>query len=401
MALSTAKLSSLLQLLYEAAGCPQLFPGFLDALGVELRADKAYFILFDPLQRCDFSLQYGFDDRAARDYSHEYSKYDVLAQGFVDKVQKHGEWIGTSRSVISDSEYQNSEIYNGFAKPNRQRYFCAAGLDLTGTGLRGGLGLSRPPTAPEFDAEAVALLAMLAPHLRQALLLHQSITDLKTSQAVLDHAFERSERPIIYLDSHGKILRMTASARKILNMDNGLMEDHGTLRTTNKAEQKRLDVLISDATTAGNGLALERPVRADGSRAPEIASHALWTPAYGGTMQLSRKPPRRALNLTVAPFIASVDFFAHRPSAVLFLSEPDFKLRSRSAVLRSLYNLSPSECRVAEQLADGQEISAIAEELGRTVEGTRFQLKSIFRKTGTRRQAELIRLILSLPSVGH
>ena len=53
--------------------------------------------------------------------------------------------------------------------------------------------------------------------------------------------------------------------------------------------------------------------------------------------------------------------------------------------------------RVADRLLDGLEVREIADRLGITFETCRFHLKRIFSKTSTRRQAELIRLMLSLP----
>lgn len=144
MSLSAKKLSSLLQLLYEAASRPQIFPEFLAAVGSELLADKAYLILFDSEARCDFSLQYGFEESASRAYSDYYSSRDPIASGFFEKLNSHREWIATSRSVISDSEYMSTEIFNTFARPNHQRYFCAAGLDLSESGLKGGWGYHGP-----------------------------------------------------------------------------------------------------------------------------------------------------------------------------------------------------------------------------------------------------------------
>jgi DNA-binding CsgD family transcriptional regulator len=66
-------------------------------------------------------------------------------------------------------------------------------------------------------------------------------------------------------------------------------------------------------------------------------------------------------------------------------------------VMRQLYRLTPSEARVADRLLDGLEIREIADRLGITLETCRFHLKRVFAKTGTPRQAELIRLMLSLP----
>jgi DNA-binding CsgD family transcriptional regulator len=65
--------------------------------------------------------------------------------------------------------------------------------------------------------------------------------------------------------------------------------------------------------------------------------------------------------------------------------------------MRQLYGLTPAEARVANLLLEGLEVREAAERLGITLETARFHLKRVLAKTGTRRQTELLRLMLSLP----
>jgi DNA-binding CsgD family transcriptional regulator len=67
----------------------------------------------------------------------------------------------------------------------------------------------------------------------------------------------------------------------------------------------------------------------------------------------------------------------------------------RRAVLRSLYGLTPAECRVALLLVDGHAPRQIANTFRVTENTVRSQIKSIFSKTGARRQSDLVRLLLS------
>lgn len=48
-------------------------------------------------------------------------------------------------------------------------------------------------------------------------------------------------------------------------------------------------------------------------------------------------------------------------------------------------------------LAEGKTLDRVAEERGVSRETVRFQLKAIYAKTGTSRQAELARLVLTAP----
>lgn len=70
---------------------------------------------------------------------------------------------------------------------------------------------------------------------------------------------------------------------------------------------------------------------------------------------------------------------------------------SRSVQVRSLeerYGLTHAEARVAARLGRGLAVKEIAAELHVGVETVRTHLKRVYAKTGTRRQAELVRLVL-------
>jgi len=61
-----------------------------------------------------------------------------------------------------------------------------------------------------------------------------------------------------------------------------------------------------------------------------------------------------------------------------------------NGLLKECANLTNAEIRVAVALFDGQSLAQYAEQAGLAVGTVRQQIKSVFRKTGTRRQAELV-----------
>ena len=65
-----------------------------------------------------------------------------------------------------------------------------------------------------------------------------------------------------------------------------------------------------------------------------------------------------------------------------------------SAFLRSTYGCTAQESALADALAHGSTLAQTAVSLGISVHTARTHLKRVFRKTGTNRQAELVRLIL-------
>lgn len=64
-------------------------------------------------------------------------------------------------------------------------------------------------------------------------------------------------------------------------------------------------------------------------------------------------------------------------------------------MLRAAFDLTPAEAKVVRALTEGGSLAQVAEERGRSIETVRAQVKAILAKTGTRSQAELIRLTLS------
>ncbi len=87
-----------------------------------------------------------------------------------------------------------------------------------------------------------------------------------------------------------------------------------------------------------------------------------------------------------------------RPEAVVLLViDTEQRAKVSGDTLVRLYNLTPSETRVALMLIDGKRLDQIAEELDVAQTTVVFHLKNLFRKTDTNRQADLIRVLLSVP----
>ena len=124
----------------------------------------------------------------------------------------------------------------------------------------------------------------------------------------------------------------------------------------------------------------------------------------GGALALSRPSMLRPLSVLVAPLghkasVDGLDLGRTRPAAVVFVSDPEVRQETPAALLQRLYGLTPAEARLAEAMAGGGPLKAAAERLGIGRETARSQLKQVYAKTGTHRQAELVRLLLTGPAV--
>lgn len=88
------------------------------------------------------------------------------------------------------------------------------------------------------------------------------------------------------------------------------------------------------------------------------------------------------------------------PSAalLLFFTSVEPQRAPDERLLEALFDLTAAEARVASRLVGGQSVTAIARTCGVATSTVRSQVKSIFGKTGTRRQAEIVSLLAtSLP----
>jgi DNA-binding CsgD family transcriptional regulator len=117
----------------------------------------------------------------------------------------------------------------------------------------------------------------------------------------------------------------------------------------------------------------------------------------GGAMRLSR-PRRSDLFVTVAP----VPRDGGNPrwlgaSVLILIVDPNIARAPDEAVLRQLFGLTPAEAALAAQLAIGLSLREAASARGIAYSTARSYLEQIFHRTGTRRQAELTRVLLTLP----
>jgi DNA-binding CsgD family transcriptional regulator len=125
----------------------------------------------------------------------------------------------------------------------------------------------------------------------------------------------------------------------------------------------------------------------------ETAAHGAETAM--GRVRLSRGDGRRPLRVLVIPLRPQAPWTRlYQPSAILFVNDPERDVAIRSAHLRDEFGLTRAEAALALEILAGQGLQVAAGRLQITLTTARTHLAHIFEKTGTRRQAELVRLIL-------
>lgn len=174
---------------------------------------------------------------------------------------------------------------------------------------------------------------------------------------------------IFLLDPDGKIDFANRAARRILRQNDGLQLNNGTLIGHRPADSRRIADLIGNPASASSAqhISLERP-------------------------SLKRPYLLRACRLD-----STADHDQSQRTA-LFVTDPELPRRPSEPALIQLFGLTPTEARIAADLAVGWSVEDCASTRGISRNTVHHHLRALFRKTDTTRQGELVARVLG--SVG-
>lgn len=286
--------------------------------------------------------------------------------------------VGTvvqSSSAMPNREFMRSEFYNEAIRPIGT--FHGLGVKPLNTPHRRvfitpGRRLGRD----DFDRTDVAAMQTLVPHIVTALHIGSRLAAADLAAGAVA-ALDRLETAVILVDATGKVV----FANRIAD---ALLVDARVLCT------KGRHIMACDPQT---NMALLREL-ACCTENDEIAR------ARKHVLDLPRRDGRTSLRMIVSPFrldslgIDISTFGGHRPAAMIMIADPDRERHARKERLRSEFGLTAAEADVALEIINGDGRDATAMRLGITVATVRTHLVRIFEKTGVRRQAQLVRLVL-------
>lgn len=113
-------------------------------------------------------------------------------------------------------------------------------------------------------------------------------------------------------------------------------------------------------------------------------------------MRMARPSGKRAYAVLVSPLSRRYAALStSRPAVCIVITDPDAKHPLSSRCLQAAFGLTDAEARMAALLAAGENLHAAAAKLGITYGTARARLAEIFQKTETRRQGELVKVLLA------
>jgi DNA-binding CsgD family transcriptional regulator len=364
-------LSSLLGSLYDAAADPSLWESFLQQLTQSARAQCADMLMHDMRQQSHTISRYWMiDPEDIRLYNEHYGSKDVWVSG--GSAAPIG-WTGTSEELCPPDAFSKSEFYNEFLLPHENVGHAMFGIIEKSEIGFANISILRAASAKPFGQEELHLLQFLIPHIQRAYLLHFQISALKSRNKSLQTALDMIPTAMVLLDSKGAIVAMNQAASRLAIVNDGLLATRNGLRAERSGESAQLEKLIAEAiaTSTGEGLS--------------PAGAVLISRKKGVSLQVLVTPVRNVLFDTIRSVCA-----------IAFINDPAQRIRPAQDVLKMLFGLTPAECRVSLLLADGRAPGEIADILDVTANTLKSHLSSVYSKTDTSRQSQLVRLLVKL-----
>jgi DNA-binding CsgD family transcriptional regulator len=366
---SSETLSKLLGIAYDAAADPTLWDSFLEELAIGTGATSAGLLMHDyDNSSYRLSSSWRVDPESLRLYGEHYYALDVWAR---KALKRRPGYVFTSQSLCPQPEVRISEIYSDFMVEAGIEHGMFGLLENSKSRLAS-VSVYRDRACAEFTDSDLKILELLTPHVQRAFKLHLQFSELRTRSAGFESALDMLSTAVILFEASGKIVSMNCSASALIGEKDGLLATRDGLKAERQAESAVLTNAIQRAASAlkGNG------------------------ESGGGTVLISRRT-RCPLQILISPIRNSALTSLDAITAIAFVTDPSRRQRPAPDILRTLFGLTPAECRVALLLGDGQSPRDIAQTIGVTFNTVRSQIKSVFAKTGVRRQGELVRLLLN------
>lgn len=340
-----------------------LWSGFLDQLRHRLNAGYVSIVFRPlPLGTPDNRLIHLYSGRA---WSDEVNREFRDRQRGDDPMPYH--------DLQEGRVYQLDELLRVGHPPHdfyRDRFLQPSGMNVIrmlrvqeAGGVSAWLSISRE--SEEFSPQEDALITELGPYLRAALQSYVALERERMTALVAHEAIRRMSFGWITLDRSGRILDSDAHASEMLSSADLLHKTRDNRLAAREPEitadiQRAIRELIDDERARPRAIVL---------------SHEPW------------------LDMLLVPSHFAADSTLATPALVAYVHADNWSSADRCDQLSQMFDLIPSEARLALALARGMTIAEAAGDLGLTVESARTYSKRIYAKTGARGQVDLVRFM--------
>ena len=236
-------------------------------------------------------------------------------------------------------------------------------------------GIGDPVASDGWASPQVAMVRALLPHIRQFVRVRQALVGAEAHNTTVAALLDNPRIGVLHLDRRGQIIAANDRARSLLRHGDGWSEEDGALRARAPGDQFRLQQLMTDALPTSGAAAVS------------------------GSMRLGRSSGLPPLVVHVKPVgVPHPDYGARHVAALVLIVDPGRRIDP--GLVATTLGLTPMESQVAAWLAEGKSVQDMAEATRHTRDAIYWHLKHIYKKQSISRQADLVRLVLSIAEFG-
>lgn len=330
---------------------------------------------------------FGFVDQIVPDFFIQYRAYyydkDPWAEAGARKRLDRGGTTLTDDMLTSQGELSKAEIYADMIRWGTTRLCCSVLVGYNDpTFPATHISLYRGPDERPFGPDDRKQLALIAPHLRQALKLARQLRFSINESDDLRQVLHDLNRGVLLVDeSKGVIFANRAAERLCSGAWGVVIRRDPKERPSLHAVRAREDAVVQKALDAAIELSRRDYVTMPGAGPAPIP--------------IRRTASDQLLIVTVAPLRSPLQpGFPARSRAIVYLEDVGQSHEPREGVCMLLFGFTPAEARLARALTLGEEPKSIASDFGVSEATVRTQIRSLFAKTNTHRLASLIALLV-------
>ena len=386
MDLSEQSFQKFIGLVYEAAEHPGAWRPLYEELQTALGVKSIHMLALDK-QHGTLSYSDGANMPVQGElaYMQQYRFIDPRLPLILERSQ--AEWTHC-HEVLSEDLVAQHPFYQEFLLPHDRRYMSACKLVDTPQATVIFSTHTSESQGP-LSREAIAFLDRLVPHLQRACRISLQ-NFVYSTQALVGHMLvNKLRQPVILMGTAGEVMHTNEAARELLRSTRLVQVQDGKLRLP----RRQLDDLLRRTAE------LEQAAKVAARGEPDAGREASPQAGAFSSLHITAEGGGESVYafFTVLSPEGAMGTFGLRPVVMLLFYHPHSAPAIDSGLLYAVFGLTPAECRIATLLAEGLSLKQIAQAQGTQHETVRKQLRSIYQKTATNRQPELIRLLLHLP----
>ena len=369
-------LSHFIDRVYAAALDPAAWPDVLAASAAYVGAQCAGLLTKDPgAALCIVHDHAGFEFRYVHLYRDEYWPIDPFAVSAIFPM----DGVTTFEDYMPLSEIREGRFYQEWLHP--QGWIDAASVVLErSTTSFSTFVVARHETRGLVDEMMVERMELIAPHIRRAMRIGKAIDRGQSERAVFADVLDGLSAGVFLVDEGARIIHANHAGRTLLAAG----EFFSSMRSRLVARERDID------------RALRQALATIAAGDDDIGDGAISLPLIS-----SENEHHVAHVLPLTSAVASRAGVGGHAIAAVFVHKATLDHVSLPETVARHYQLTPTELRVLLGIVEVGGAPEVADLLGITDNTVKTHLGRVYQKTGTRRQADLVKLVAAFATPLH